>query len=366
MERDRPRLVDMMTTPRLMLITIIGTLAYLGLAILGSGGFAAFFSHPALIALAVTLLVLAGVAVFSGGNLSPGVREDRANRWIIVAFGLIGLLDAYLPAYTDRKEFWTLDGDAIRWLGVVLFAAGGALRIWPVFVLGPRFSGLVAIQPGHPLVTTCLYSVIRHPSYLGLLVNSLGWALAFRSGVGVLLTGLLIPPLVARIRAEESLLHSQFGGEYEVYCNRTSRLIPGCIREANRRKTLCGLGLMGERTCHDQGCPCVIDPRQMPSRVPLFDFCSELFSKDPQSFGSDHNGSRVIHPPYPAVSEAVSAYGRSDGSRQVPSPFAPIEAWPTQDTPRFLSAGPQRRIEINSHPNKKIDAGVGDKTGFIR
>jgi len=43
---------------------------------------------------------------------------------------------AYLPAYTDRKGFWTLDGDAIRWLDVVLFAATGALRIWPVFVLG--------------------------------------------------------------------------------------------------------------------------------------------------------------------------------------------------------------------------------------
>jgi hypothetical protein len=38
--------MPMMTTPRLMLITIIATLAYLGLAILGWGGFAAFFSHP--------------------------------------------------------------------------------------------------------------------------------------------------------------------------------------------------------------------------------------------------------------------------------------------------------------------------------
>jgi protein-S-isoprenylcysteine O-methyltransferase Ste14 len=155
------------------------------------------------------------------------VREDRANRWVIAAFRLIGLLDAYLPAYTDRKGFWTLDGDAIRCLGVVLFAAGGALRIWPVFVLGHRFSGLVAIQHGHTLVTSGVYGVIRHPSYLGLLVNSLGWALAFRSGVGVLLAALLIPPLVARIRAEERLLSSQLGDEYQVYRNRTSRLIPG-------------------------------------------------------------------------------------------------------------------------------------------
>jgi protein-S-isoprenylcysteine O-methyltransferase Ste14 len=139
----------------------------------------------------------------------------------------MGLLAGYLPAYTDRKGLWTLDGDTLRWLGVVLFAARGALRIWPVFVLGRRFSGLVAIQPGHTLVTSGVYGVIRHPSYLGLLVNSLGWALAFRSGVGLLLTALMIPPLLARIRAEERLLRTQFGGEYDAYCTRTSRLIPG-------------------------------------------------------------------------------------------------------------------------------------------
>jgi protein-S-isoprenylcysteine O-methyltransferase Ste14 len=132
-----------------------------------------------------------------------------------------------VPAYTDRADFWTIDGDVVRWVGVVLFAAGGALRIWPVFVLGHRFSGLVAIQPGHTLVTTGVYGLIRHPSYLGLLVSSFGWALAFRSGVGVLLVALLIPPLIARIDAEERLLRTQFGGEYDAYRRRTSRLIPG-------------------------------------------------------------------------------------------------------------------------------------------
>jgi protein-S-isoprenylcysteine O-methyltransferase Ste14 len=217
----------MTPTPRMACLTIVGTLAYLGLAVLGWGGFAAFFSHPARIALAIALVVLAGVALFSGGNLSPGEREDRGNRWVLVAFTLIGLLAGYLPAYTDRKGLWTLDGDTLRWLGVVLFAVGGALRIWPVFVLGRRFSGLVAIQPGHTLVTSGVYGVIRHPSYLGLLVNSLGWALGFRSGVGLLLTALMIPPLLARIRAEETLLRTQFGSDYGAYSARTSRLIPG-------------------------------------------------------------------------------------------------------------------------------------------
>ncbi|HYB57866.1 MAG TPA: isoprenylcysteine carboxylmethyltransferase family protein [Alphaproteobacteria bacterium] len=212
-------------TVRLTLV-VFATAAYIGLAVLGWRGLAAFFSHPALIALAAALAALAGASLFADGNLSPGVREDRGNRWVILAFALIGLLDAYLPAYADRKEFWTIDGDAIRWLGVTLFAAGGALRIWPVFVLGRRFSGLVAIQPGHRLVTSGVYGVIRHPSYLGLLVNGLGWGLAFRSGVGVLLTALIVPPLLARIRAEEALLRSHFGGEYDSYCARTPRLIP--------------------------------------------------------------------------------------------------------------------------------------------
>ena len=217
----------MTPTPKMAFITVVATLAYLGLAILGWGSFAAFFSHPPLIALVIVGLVLTGVALFSGGNLSPCEREDKGNRWVLAAFGVIGILLAYLPAYTDRKDFWTLDGDAIRWLGVVLSAAGGALRIWPVFVLGHRFSGLVAIQPGHTLVTRGVYGVIRHPSYLGLLVSSLGWALAFRSMVGVLLTALTIPPLIARIHAEERLLHTQFGDEYDAYRSRTSRLIPG-------------------------------------------------------------------------------------------------------------------------------------------
>jgi protein-S-isoprenylcysteine O-methyltransferase Ste14 len=142
------------------------------------------------------------------------------------AFGAIAILDGYLPAYTDRVGFWILNGASFRWIGVALFAVGGMLRLWPVFVLGRRFSGLVAIQPGHSLVTDGIYAAVRNPSYLGMLVMMLGWGLAFRSGVGVLLAALIILPLVARIRSEEHLLRKQFGADYEAYCARTWRLMP--------------------------------------------------------------------------------------------------------------------------------------------
>jgi protein-S-isoprenylcysteine O-methyltransferase Ste14 len=215
-----------MGLPARFALVFVSIAVYLGLAILGWGG-AAFFSNPARTALAIVTLAMAVVAIFAGGSLSPGVREDRGNRWVLPVFGALGLLAGYLPAYTDRIGFWTIDADAIRWFGVAVFAVGGTLRLWPVFALGRRFSGLVAIQSGHTLVTTGIYRVIRHPSYLGLLLTALGWALGFRSGVGLLLCALLLPPLVSRMRAEERLLILQFGDEYRAYAGRTSRLLPG-------------------------------------------------------------------------------------------------------------------------------------------
>ncbi|VWD10176.1 isoprenylcysteine carboxyl methyltransferase [Burkholderia lata] len=217
----------MTVTRKVAVVSGVSTLVYLGLAVLGSGGFAAFFSHPPLTVAVVATLAMAVVAMFTEGNLSSGERENRDNRWVLAAFGVSGLLLAYLPALTDRLDFWTFGGDTVRWIGVVLYIAGGVLRIWPVFVLGKRFSGLVAIQPGHTLVTDGIYRRIRNPSYLGLLVNSVGWALAFRSGVGLLLVVLTMVPLVARIRSEEALLRAQFGAEYDAYCAQTWRLLPG-------------------------------------------------------------------------------------------------------------------------------------------
>ena len=215
-----------MTTPRLAALTTVSTVAYLGLAIAGKGGVGAFFSHPPLVAVTLALFALAAASLLTEGHLGAGVREDRSNRWVIAALGILGVLAGFLPAYTDRFDFWTFDGEGVRWLGFALFVVGGVLRIAPVFVLGRRFSGLVAIQPDHRLVTDGLYGVVRNPSYLGLIVNALGWSLAFRSGVGVALTLLMIVPLVARMNAEERLLADQFGAEYEAYRTRTWRLIP--------------------------------------------------------------------------------------------------------------------------------------------
>jgi protein-S-isoprenylcysteine O-methyltransferase Ste14 len=216
-----------MRSAGMLLATLVGTILYVGLALLGAGGPGVFLDHPPLLVIVAALVLMLLVAPWSRGNLSKGVREDRDNRWVIAAFTAIGLAHAWLPPFTDRIGLGTIDGEAVRWIGAVLYIAGGALRMAPVFVLGHRFSGLVAIQPGHTLATTGLYGTIRNPSYLGLLANAIGWSLAFRSLPGLLLAALLLPPLIARIHAEEHLLAEHFGAEYKAYRARTWRLVPG-------------------------------------------------------------------------------------------------------------------------------------------
>jgi protein-S-isoprenylcysteine O-methyltransferase Ste14 len=215
-----------MTTPRLAAVTFLSLVAFLGLAIAGAGGPNRFFSHAPLVAVTAVTIAFGFVALFTEGHISAGVTEDRSNRWVIAALGALSVIDAFLPAYTDRIDFLTFGGEGVRWVGFLLYSIGGALRLAPVFVLGRRFSGLVAIQPEHRLATDGLYGVIRHPSYLGLFVSVLGWACAFRSGVGVVIAVLMLIVLLARIDAEERLLSDNFGAEYEAYRARTWRLIP--------------------------------------------------------------------------------------------------------------------------------------------
>jgi hypothetical protein len=101
------------------LLTIVVTLAYLALAAFGAGGIGAFLARPQFIAISLMTLALTTTALFTVGHIVRYERGDHGNRW-------------RLAAYTDRIGFWTLDGDQLRWFGVLLFAAGGGLRLAPV------------------------------------------------------------------------------------------------------------------------------------------------------------------------------------------------------------------------------------------
>jgi protein-S-isoprenylcysteine O-methyltransferase Ste14 len=211
----------------IILLTLVPILAYLGIVVWAYGGTRQFFQHPARVGMVVATVLLAILALLSDSSgLSSGVREDRGNRWVVPALLLLSLLLAWLPPYLDGRDLWTLHQPIIPYVGLILYVLGGVLRLAPVFALGRRFSGLVAIQQGHRLKTDGLYRFIRHPSYAGLLVCCTGLVLIFRCWIGLFLVAGILAVLLARIKAEEALLASTFGEEYDAYRRRTWRLVP--------------------------------------------------------------------------------------------------------------------------------------------
>jgi protein-S-isoprenylcysteine O-methyltransferase Ste14 len=205
-----------------------GTLPFLALVIWGWGDWTTFFAHPARAGLIILTLAGAIGFGFSGSSaLGKGRREDASSRWIFVPLIIFAVGFAWLPPHLDRIDRWTIDGDTVRYLGLIITGLGGFIRVATVYELGHRFSIFVAVQPDHRLKTDGSYRFVRHPSYFGALLAMVGWALVFRNVVGLLLTAAMCGPLIARIRAEEDFLIREFGDQYRIYQQRTRwRLLP--------------------------------------------------------------------------------------------------------------------------------------------
>jgi protein-S-isoprenylcysteine O-methyltransferase Ste14 len=220
-------------TRRLLWVTIsvLSTSALFAISLtafaLGRGDWVVFFQSPARVGALAVSLGLSALVVFSNfGGMNPGKKEDRGNRWIFGPMMVLALGLAVLPPYLDGRDLWTTDEAVTPYVGLALLTLGGALRLAAVFALGRRFTGLVAIQEGHCLLTGGLYRHIRHPSYAGMLLYMAGFVLVFRCWLGLLLVAGTLAILLARMDAEEALLQSEFPEEYASYRRRTWRLVP--------------------------------------------------------------------------------------------------------------------------------------------
>jgi protein-S-isoprenylcysteine O-methyltransferase Ste14 len=185
----------------------------------GTGGVAALIAHRRALAL---------LGVWAAGGLAlawarparpkePGARTGDAPL-VLATLVLVPLLAPALAAWCERAGIAPLPGGpALRWTGVVLAAAGLALRIAGMRRLGTRFAPVIEVRDTQALETGGVYAWMRHPGYVGACVATLGAMLAFGSGAPLLLELPMIAATVARARREERALEARYGDEWRGY-----------------------------------------------------------------------------------------------------------------------------------------------------
>ena len=192
------------------------------------GSLRGFFSHPARLLAAVLFELPTVVMIVFTAGFSAHERRSEEKHSFLVALNVASNLSLLVTVFLEGHGIGIVPGgDALRWAGLAVLTAGTWLRVGTMLELGPRFSLTVSARADHRLQTTGYYARVRHPSYLAVVLISLGIAGVFRSWLWLALIPFMMAGLVRRMGTEERFLIEQFGDEYRAYMARTARLVPG-------------------------------------------------------------------------------------------------------------------------------------------
>jgi len=115
---------------------------------------------------------------------------------------------------------------SIAYVGLGITAAGLVFAVLARFYIGKNWSALIQVKEGHELIQTGPYALVRHPIYSGLMLATLGTAIAYGEWSGFLGFGMVVAAWGYKSRLEESAMAEQFGAQYESYRAHVKGLIP--------------------------------------------------------------------------------------------------------------------------------------------
>jgi methyltransferase len=114
------------------------------------------------------------------------------------------------------SEVWLLDRPWLPALGVPmlgLLGVGTALRYWAIRTLGERWSTRVIVVPGAPLVGGGPYRWLRHPNYLGVVLELAALPLVHTAWLTAALASVANAFVLRRRIAVEDEAHREWHGE---------------------------------------------------------------------------------------------------------------------------------------------------------
>jgi protein-S-isoprenylcysteine O-methyltransferase Ste14 len=167
--------------------------------------------------------------VLTRSRLGSGERGNR-DRLSIVFFLIVPFAGMFSWIYAVNARLVGASPSWLLWaLGIAAGFSGFAIRIVAKRTLGRFYTVRVQLQEGHEVVDTGIYGMVRHPLYLGYVLEWAAPPLILGSPAGFLFTTLpIFAGVLQRIPHEEGLLLEGFGDRYRSYMARTKRLIP-CV-----------------------------------------------------------------------------------------------------------------------------------------
>jgi protein-S-isoprenylcysteine O-methyltransferase Ste14 len=115
------------------------------------------------------------------------------------------------------------ESEMFGWIGLAMLTGGFALDLVALFAMGASWRvGIDREHPG-PLVTTGIYSLLRHPIYTGVMLMACGQALVTADVISIPVAAAAVVGLPIQAHLEEEFLTTRFGASYKEYCERTRR-----------------------------------------------------------------------------------------------------------------------------------------------
>jgi protein-S-isoprenylcysteine O-methyltransferase Ste14 len=151
--------------------------------------------------------------------------ETRPAQKIIITASFVDIFVMMAFSAFDRRMGWSTVPVWVSFLGNVVVAAGLGIAMVVIAQNGYAAS-TVRVETGQQLVSSGVYSFIRHPMYVGNLAMMFGIPLALGSYWGLLFVIPGVAVIVFRILDEEKLLTEELAG-YREYAQRVRyRLMP--------------------------------------------------------------------------------------------------------------------------------------------
>jgi protein-S-isoprenylcysteine O-methyltransferase Ste14 len=169
-----------------------------------------------------------GVLIFTRTRKGGGEVRDRGSLrilWLVIAASMTAGI-----WYSETHQPTMFNGAPwIREVALALLAIALIIRWTAIATLGRWFSANVAILDKQSLQTGGIFSIVRHPSYTGLMLVFFAVAMHTRNWLSFAI--IFVPcasALLYRINVEELALRNAFGPAYAAYSQQTpKRIIPG-------------------------------------------------------------------------------------------------------------------------------------------